>query len=239
MSTTPQMIPAGASKLLGVRTMTGYCARGSSICLFSVVSALAVALSCLHAPQRPLTSAGPCAGWLSGTVASVKTNRRHEVAAEVPHARLLLQFKTTEVLVVSDERGDYYGTPLECGDYRLQRVTDHDGSRLRTAWGQPTRFSVRSDQNTRFDVTVVRTKYQTAGRLDTRVAPTSPGPDGEPPYAPQMHPKHGRPGTRPPGLSCICLCILVLVSAPGRTRTCDPRLRRPVLYPPELRARAG
>ena len=25
-------------------------------------------------------------------------------------------------------------------------------------------------------------------------------------------------------------------SAPGRTRTCDPRLRRPVLYPPELRA---
>src|SRR5437762_1438856 len=27
------------------------------------------------------------------------------------------------------------------------------------------------------------------------------------------------------------------VGAPGRTRTCDPRLRRPVLYPPELRAR--
>src|SRR3954451_25103418 len=25
-------------------------------------------------------------------------------------------------------------------------------------------------------------------------------------------------------------------SAPGRTRTCDPRLRRPVLYPTELRA---
>ena len=25
--------------------------------------------------------------------------------------------------------------------------------------------------------------------------------------------------------------------APDRTRTCDPRLRRPVLYPPELRAR--
>ena len=24
--------------------------------------------------------------------------------------------------------------------------------------------------------------------------------------------------------------------APGRTRTCDPRLRRPVLYPTELRA---
>src|SRR5688500_13590623 len=27
--------------------------------------------------------------------------------------------------------------------------------------------------------------------------------------------------------------------APGRTRTCGPRLRRPVLYPTELRARAG
>lgn len=27
------------------------------------------------------------------------------------------------------------------------------------------------------------------------------------------------------------------IGAPGRTRTCDPRLRRPVLYPTELRAR--
>jgi hypothetical protein len=27
--------------------------------------------------------------------------------------------------------------------------------------------------------------------------------------------------------------------APGRTRTCDHRLRRPVLYPAELRARDG
>src|SRR6266545_3095873 len=27
--------------------------------------------------------------------------------------------------------------------------------------------------------------------------------------------------------------------APGRTRTCDPRLRRPVLYPTELRAHIG
>ena len=27
--------------------------------------------------------------------------------------------------------------------------------------------------------------------------------------------------------------------APGRTRTCDPRLRRPVLYPAELRAQAA
>jgi hypothetical protein len=30
-----------------------------------------------------------------------------------------------------------------------------------------------------------------------------------------------------------------VTGAPGRTRTCDPRLRRPMLYPPELRARAG
>src|SRR3954452_17862932 len=28
-------------------------------------------------------------------------------------------------------------------------------------------------------------------------------------------------------------------SAPGRIRTCDPRLRRPLLYPTELRAPAG
>jgi hypothetical protein len=28
------------------------------------------------------------------------------------------------------------------------------------------------------------------------------------------------------------------IGAPGRTRTCDPRLRRPVLYPTELRARS-
>ena len=29
------------------------------------------------------------------------------------------------------------------------------------------------------------------------------------------------------------------IGAPDRTRTCDPRLRRPVLYPTELRARAS
>ncbi len=29
-----------------------------------------------------------------------------------------------------------------------------------------------------------------------------------------------------------------LAGAPGRTRTCDQRLRRPLLYPTELRARA-
>src|SRR5688572_15087537 len=28
-----------------------------------------------------------------------------------------------------------------------------------------------------------------------------------------------------------------MIGAPGRTRTCGPRLRRPVLYPTELRAR--
>jgi hypothetical protein len=28
---------------------------------------------------------------------------------------------------------------------------------------------------------------------------------------------------------------LLLVGAPGRTRTCDPRLRRPMFYPTELR----
>ena len=28
-----------------------------------------------------------------------------------------------------------------------------------------------------------------------------------------------------------------IAGTPGRTRTCDPRLRRPLLYPSELRAR--
>jgi hypothetical protein len=32
---------------------------------------------------------------------------------------------------------------------------------------------------------------------------------------------------------------LARFGAPGRTRTCDPRLRRPVLYPTELRAHMG
>ena len=31
--------------------------------------------------------------------------------------------------------------------------------------------------------------------------------------------------------------LALRVGAPGRSRTCDPRLRRPVLYPTELRAR--
>jgi hypothetical protein len=47
--------------------------------------------------------------------------------------------------------------------------------------------------------------------------------------------------THPTTKTTPTLCRLVRKSAntgaPGRTRTCDPRLRRPVLYPPELRAR--
>ncbi len=36
-------------------------------------------------------------------------------------------------------------------------------------------------------------------------------------------------------LSCLC----AKSGAPGRTRTCDPRLRRPMLYPAELRAQSA
>jgi len=32
--------------------------------------------------------------------------------------------------------------------------------------------------------------------------------------------------------------VLVVVGAPGRSRTCDPRIRSPMLYPTELQARA-
>ena len=45
------------------------------------------------------------------------------------------------------------------------------------------------------------------------------------------------------GLSIPCvlfdellLFTLPLLNAPGRTRTCDPRFRKAVLYPAELRA---
>jgi hypothetical protein len=37
-------------------------------------------------------------------------------------------------------------------------------------------------------------------------------------------------------LSYVHQQCLRATGAPGRTRTCDPRLRRPMLYPPELRA---
>ena len=41
-------------------------------------------------------------------------------------------------------------------------------------------------------------------------------------------------------LSGLLLHLIARVNgAPGRIRTCDPRLRRPMLYPTELRARSG
>ncbi len=43
-------------------------------------------------------------------------------------------------------------------------------------------------------------------------------------------PESDRPRRNP------CFGASIHVHAPGRTRTCDPRLRRPMLYPPELRA---
>jgi hypothetical protein len=46
--------------------------------------------------------------------------------------------------------------------------------------------------------------------------------------------RHTAKARRGPGPSLA----LAIVGAPGRTRTCDPRLRRAMLYPTELRARA-
>ena len=43
--------------------------------------------------------------------------------------------------------------------------------------------------------------------------------------------------TYPSDLSGLSLHLIARVNgAPGRIRTCDPRLRRPMLYPTELRA---
>ena len=40
-------------------------------------------------------------------------------------------------------------------------------------------------------------------------------------------------------LPCLKPLVRPTYGAPGRTRTCNPRLRRPVLYPVELRALCG
>ena len=67
----------------------------------------------------------------------------------------------------------------------------------------------------------------------------------------ELRPQRSKPSQRPQGESNPYLHLERVVSwplddggppvsdphAPGRTRTCDPRLRRPMLYPPELRAR--
>jgi hypothetical protein len=41
------------------------------------------------------------------------------------------------------------------------------------------------------------------------------------------------------GVSHQCHTARAKTGAPGRARTCDPRLRRPMLYPTELRARGS
>src|SRR5437870_7447214 len=42
---------------------------------------------------------------------------------------------------------------------------------------------------------------------------------------------------RGPHRGSTALEVVVLVGAPGRSRTCDPRIRSPMLYPTELQAR--
>jgi len=101
---------------------------------------------------------GNCTGTLSGTVASVEVDRIGEVAADVPRAKLSFQFKSKEVSVNADDNGDYYGTSLECGEYRLKRVVNREGTNLRTVRSQHSEFSVRRDQVTRFDVIVLGMK---------------------------------------------------------------------------------
>ena len=48
--------------------------------------------------------------------------------------------------------------------------------------------------------------------------------------------RHRRPGGVLPGLSSIYCVFFSLGGAPGVTRTRDPRFRKPMLYPAELRA---
>ena len=56
----------------------------------------------------------------------------------------------------------------------------------------------------------------------------APFDDVAPPSACSLHPRLVRRSTQCEGGRC----------APGRSRTCDPRFRKPMLYPAELRARS-
>lgn len=53
------------------------------------------------------------------------------------------------------------------------------------------------------------------------------------PYGHQ-HLKLARLPIPPPGQGESSICFCFILGASGRTRTCDPRLRRAVLYPAEL-----
>jgi hypothetical protein len=121
--------------------------------LFVVMFSLAIASCSISAIKR----ARDCRGTLSGTVASVETDKiDDEVASDVPYAKILLQFKETQITVVANEIGDYYGTSLECGDYKLNQVIAMDGTQLHPLRSQHIQFSVHKNKDTRFDVVVLR-----------------------------------------------------------------------------------
>jgi integrase len=54
------------------------------------------------------------------------------------------------------QRLHYYGSSLECGDYKLKRVTAKDGTYMQPIKSQHFQFSVHRNRDTRFDVIVLR-----------------------------------------------------------------------------------
>src|SRR5262245_38881177 len=110
----------------------------------------------LNVCEMPVfSSLQQCEGTVSGTVGYVKVDRIGQVANDLPRARLFLDFKGKEVSILANDIGDYYGTPLECGEYRLKRVVTGEGKNVRTTKAQPTRFRIRRSQDSRFDVIVL------------------------------------------------------------------------------------
>lgn len=104
-----------------------------------------------------LVSAGICSaqtGWISGTALYV--GEKTGEAVEAPNITITLKLKGKNVLLMTDSLGDYYNTPLSPGKYCLFSAKSTEGKIITFSPKQIKYFYIKSNENLRFDVMLVR-----------------------------------------------------------------------------------
>ena len=122
---------------------------------FEMFVAVALCVATLALTSYGRSRETTCTGTLNGSLvqlddSSGETAKAHDVANGV----LILSFRGRELRISADARGDYYGTELECGRYRLERALSSRGTELPITEGQHRMFRINSGRHTRFDVMV-------------------------------------------------------------------------------------
>jgi hypothetical protein len=121
------------------------------IALLLVLNVAPLELGLSQNPAAAPRLSAECSGMVSGSAVYLSPESG-ALASDASNVRLVLCRDGREFHVVADANGDYYGTPLDCGEYTLRRVYSPAGIELKVDGRQHRAFQIRRGHQTRFDV---------------------------------------------------------------------------------------